>query len=303
MVDIGSPGRLRALANTALTHKWWLGISGIAAVAAVVVAVSLPPGSPSVKAGDCNAQGSDNSVTCINSVTPPAVEGVDYFRQSSDFFPGDNTGLFALPPDVDLTTFPGDPGSYGFCDDDDMAWLERHSIASQSNMVTMRNAGTTGAILHLANLRVEELTSSTPRPVIWFECASAGNDDTVEAFVHLTEGGRIEVDKRNGEALLPGQAFSFSLAPGEGGVLIAHLLGGESDYAGKLVVTVEYGEARQDVVLQLGNQGETFNVPGGARSITISPPQSATHPFHCHGLTDDDDDYGCGISEIRSMVS
>ncbi|MEV0713259.1 hypothetical protein [Asanoa sp. NPDC050611] len=170
-------------------------------------------------------------------------------------------------------------------------------------MVNMRNAGTTGAILHLANLRVEELTRGEPRPVIWFECATAGNDDIVEAFAHLAEGGRIEIDQRSGEDLLSGHAFSVSLAPGEGGVLIVHLLGGEADYAGRLVVTVECGEAKEDVVLRLGGEGETFSAPGRGRSVTVSPPRSAQHPFHCHGRTDTDDDHDCGIAEIRSRIS
>ncbi len=82
-----------------LAHKWWAGISGIFAVLAVVVAIALEggpapgeapaPTAPAagdvrVEDGDCNAQGRDISITCVEPAPVPTAEGLEFFRQTSE---------------------------------------------------------------------------------------------------------------------------------------------------------------------------------------------------------------------------
>ncbi|WP_189080697.1 hypothetical protein [Mangrovihabitans endophyticus] len=238
----------------------------------------------------------------MQNETPPAAEGIDYFRQSAEFYPGDNTGLFALPPDVDLAGFPVSSDNNGFCDDEMMRWLRRHRTASLSNLVRIRNAGTTGVNLHLSDLRVEALTDRPAEPVIWFSCPSAGSDDIVEVTIDLADGGRVEFGPSDTDEALPGSAFSFSLAPGEGGVLIVDLIGGDDEYRGMLAATLQYGSEQQSVTLRLDEDSDTFRFPGtgSATSVTIMPPRSPDYPFFC--TDESDDEYGCTLPEIRQRV-
>ena len=80
------------LLDRILTHKWWLGVSGLFAVVAVVVAVVLdddepkpatPPPAMRVENGDCVAQGSQISISCVPGAPAPTAEGLEFFRQSA----------------------------------------------------------------------------------------------------------------------------------------------------------------------------------------------------------------------------
>ena len=72
-----------------LSAPWWAGLAGVAAILALVpIAVASCGGSdpqqtsPStgshVIAGDCNAQGTNNTVACNILPTPPAMADVKY---------------------------------------------------------------------------------------------------------------------------------------------------------------------------------------------------------------------------------
>jgi hypothetical protein len=81
-------------ASKLLKHPWWAGLSGIIALAALVVAIlqltgSDPQRAPSVTAGgntasgDCIAQGAGNEVTCSYKVYPPAPASIGAVEVSS----------------------------------------------------------------------------------------------------------------------------------------------------------------------------------------------------------------------------
>jgi len=69
--DSGSPGSLRKRLPAWLSRGWWAGLGVILAVAGTVVGLILSSGSSSTYSthGDCNAQGSGNTVICSGVAT------------------------------------------------------------------------------------------------------------------------------------------------------------------------------------------------------------------------------------------
>jgi hypothetical protein len=100
-----------------LSASWWVGLAGIAAILALVpIAVaswggsdpqqtSPSPGS-NVIAGDCNAQGTNNTVACNILPTPPSMAAVKYGLSGDNFhmFFAGQPGELPTPPDFELAT-------------------------------------------------------------------------------------------------------------------------------------------------------------------------------------------------------
>ncbi|WP_328477843.1 hypothetical protein OHA21_25550 [Actinoplanes sp. NBC_00393] len=307
------------LLDRILTHKWWLGVSGLFAVVAVIVAVALDDEEPKPAApvtegstvqevadGDCNAQGSDIAITCVPAKPEPTAEGLEFFRQTVEPI-DEGVSAFALPADAPLEDFP-QTGNSGFCSEEQVAWLRRHGDeAAFTSIIRIRNAGTTGANLNLSDLRIEELESEPAEPVLWFDCPSAGNDDGVEVDIDLDRQGDVKVWYPDRDESVPGSAFSFSLAPGEGGWLLTNALREQAgtSYSGRLVVTARYGDAEQDVALRLIGEEDTFHLPGDGHQDTakiMASDDPAAYPFQCGWLGEIGESAGCTVEQIRERL-
>lgn len=296
-----------------MVHKWWVGITGIVTVAALVVALMQYLGSrsadlsPSVqsKAGNnsanCNASGSGNNLTCVVSAPAPDASLKDLEITTE---PSDDLGVsYVIPLTRGWKDLPLKDDA-GLCSTAQVSWLKAHGYEVWDSFITsIRSSANSGPMISLTNLRVEELTVKQSEPNIFFQCPTAGSGSTVVATLDLDQRGKVQVQQSDStDALkLPGSAFSFNLQPGESGTIIFHPRGLDGYYTGRVVATVRAGSESRDVTIPLNGETFTRNGPGKSQDLRISPRENldSPKPFVCRGGLIDGE---CDLADIESAL-
>ncbi|WP_394616777.1 hypothetical protein JNUCC0626_45335 [Lentzea sp. JNUCC 0626] len=204
---------------------------------------------------------------------------------------------WALPFDVPLDLMPR--SASGYCEPETIEWLRRNGTeATPYHGISVRSAAEGGAMLSISNLRAVDVERLDPKPVIHFQCPSAGNAETAVL------GLRLDRDRKAVE-LVDGSVddtrpFAFNLEPGETGNLELRLDNEDGySYTGRIVADVTVGKDKKTVSLPLsGDHAEKFDwvSPGKYARLIVQPGRTKDIQFTC-------EIYAPGFSRWRPVAT